>query len=777
MICSGGSIDRTRQRGCVLEALLLACLALHAVQSLAQFTPPAQITVVTDDNYPPYLFRDSEGRLQGIVKDKWELWSTRTGVAVKLDGMEWSKAQHTLQTGGAEVIDAIARNPARALLYEFSPPWGQFESRVFFHRSVAGISDVSTMRGFTIGSKEGSSCSALLRQRGIDSLRSYPDSEALVRAAGAGEIRLFCLEVPVAQYYLFKQRIADDFRQTPPLNAGEFHWAVAKGQTELRDFVQGGFGRISAAELQEIDERWTGNPVRLPIQPRYFLYAALVAAALFAATAGLALWNRALSRRVAQRTHALGERVKELAVLHSAARLFQDERAIDRGLIRELALLLPPGWQFPEICVARIVYGDIEERTPGWRQTQWRQSASFDAADGPSGLVEVAYLEERPFLAEERTLIDSVAELLGANFGRIRIQDALRESEARLTLSVRASGVGLWDWDIAGNKVYFSPEWKSMLGYGDEEIPVRMGEWNKRLHPEDRARGKLQALLRGPSVDYENEFRMQHKDGSYRWIYARGELERDAGGKPLRLRGGHLDITERKRAENEVRLHAERLRALSQRLMDVEEAERRNINRELHDSIAQNLSALQVGLVTLRMDLSAGASRAVQARIDDAQALIEDTSSRVRDVMAVLRPAALDDFGLLAALRDHGTAFSARTGIMVAVQGRDPETRLPLATETALFRIVQEALNNVSKHARARSVQVKMDAGQQIVRVTVSDDGAGFDAAHPPQRAAHYGIATMRERAEAVGATLSIESAPGRGTRVEIELFLPAAAA
>jgi PAS domain S-box-containing protein len=928
-------------------------LAFCAPQSLAQFTPPARITVVTDDNYPPYLFRDAEGRLQGIVKDKWELWSARTGVTVKLDGMEWSRAQQSAAPGGdADVIDVFSPNPVRDKLYEYSPAWGKFESRVFFHRSISGINDARSMRGFTVGTKEASSCTNWLRQNGIESVRSYPDSEALVRAAGAGEVRLFCMDVPAAQYYLFKHRLADDFRQTATLNSADLVWAVAKGRSTLRDFVQGGFAGISAKELQEIDERWMGNPVRLPIQPRYFLYAALVAATLLAFALLMILWNRALSRRVTARTaevnsqkdvleliadgapvqasmdkllrhieagfpamlcsvlvldddgrrlrhaaaprlpaeycsaidgepigpcagscgtaafrgtqviaediradplwadyreladrhglracwstpikdaqqrvlgtfaiyfreparpevqhlrlismatylaaiaiakakgerererlvHDLGERVKELAVLHAVARLFQEERAIDRGLLRELALLLPPGWQFPEVCVARIVYGDIEERTPGWRETEWRQSARFDAADGPAGLVEVAYLEERPFLAEERTLIDSLAELLGANFGRIRIQDALRESEARLTLSVRASSIGLWDWDIAGSQVYFSPEWKSMLGYQEDEIPFHFGEWDKRLHPEDgaRVRARLQSFLRSSGVEYENEFRMRHKDGSYRWIYARGEVQRDAEGRPLRMRGGHVDVTERKRAEDEVRLHAERLRALSQRLMDVEEIERRNINRELHDSIAQNLSALQVNLVTLRMELAASASQAARARIDDAQALLEDTSSRVRDVMAVLRPAALDDFGLLAALRDHAASFSARSGVAVAVRGRDPEARLPLATETALFRIAQEALNNVSKHARARKVQVKVDAGPGFVRVTVSDDGAGFDAARPPQRAAHYGIATMRERAEAVGASLRIESAPGKGTRVEVELVLPAAAA
>ena len=214
----------------------------------------------------------------------------------------------------------------------------------------------------------------------------------------------------------------------------------------------------------------------------------------------------------------------------------------------------------------------------------------------------------------------------------------------------------------------------------------------------------------------------------------------------------------------------ERLRAVSKRLLDVEEVQRRSINRELHDRIGQNLSALQLNLATLRVELEGGTTRAAGERLHDAQYLLEATSNQVRDVMADLRPAALDDFGLLAALRDHAAGVSARLGIAITVLGEDLEPRLPLATEMALFRIVQEALNNVALHARARKVEIVLAATSRAVRLSVADDGAGFDAAKPPRRAAHYGIATMRERAEAVGARLRIVSRPGRGCRVEIEL-------
>lgn len=215
------------------------------------------------------------------------------------------------------------------------------------------------------------------------------------------------------------------------------------------------------------------------------------------------------------------------------------------------------------------------------------------------------------------------------------------------------------------------------------------------------------------------------------------------------------------------------LRELSRKLMEVEENERRSINRELHDRVGQNLSALQLNLGALRNELAAGAAPATAARLEDARALLETTSKQVRDVMAELRPAALDDYGLLAALRHHAAAVAVRLGISITVEGKDPAPRPPLAVETALFRIVQEALNNVAKHARARNVKVTLETVHREVVLTVADDGAGFAASLAPGTPS-YGIATMRERAEAIDARLRIHSAPGRGTRVEVVLEAPA---
>ena len=285
----------------------LAAALLVAGNLSAAFSPPAQLIVVTDTNYPPYLIRTEDGQVVGILKDKWALWSERTRVPVRMEGMEWAAAQQSVLNGAADVIEALSYTEARTRLYEYSPPYAPMEARVYFHKTISGINDVASMHGFAIGAKYGSACGNWLAERGIDTIRGYATSEDLIRAAGAEEVHLFCMDAPAAQYFLFKHGLADEFRQTAPLYTTQFHWAVRKGRTELRDFIQAGFDRIRPEELREIDARWIGNPLKFPLATRYLYYLAIAIGAVVGAAALLVLWNRALQLRVAARTAEVRE--------------------------------------------------------------------------------------------------------------------------------------------------------------------------------------------------------------------------------------------------------------------------------------------------------------------------------------------------------------------------------------------------------------------------------------------------------------------------------------
>ncbi|HXZ47698.1 MAG TPA: EAL domain-containing protein [Usitatibacter sp.] len=315
----------------LLAGLLLAALAPAAEPAAA---PPERLVVVTDDHYPPYLFRDGKGRLQGIVADKWELWSERTGVPVEVRGKSWVGAQASVRDGEADVVDLLTYAPPRAGAFEFSRDSERTQARVYFDRSLGGItSDASSLRGFVVGAKAGGACAEWMRDRGVEDIRAYPDSESLVAAAGAGHVKLFCMDEQVADYFLYRQGLSGKFRQTQPLYSAYLHWAVRAGNAPLRDFVQAGFDRIPRGDLEAIDTKWFGNPLRSAIDLRLLYALGMVPIALVALSAALMLWNRGLRLRLEARARYFSTRdpLTELparALLHD--RLAQELARADR---------------------------------------------------------------------------------------------------------------------------------------------------------------------------------------------------------------------------------------------------------------------------------------------------------------------------------------------------------------------------------------------------------------------------------------------------------------
>jgi PAS domain S-box-containing protein len=381
------------------------------------------------------------------------------------------------------------------------------------------------------------------------------------------------------------------------------------------------------------------------------------------------------------------------------------------------------------------------------------------------GTFAMYYREPRAPGPEHVRPIEMAAQTAAIAIQRHRAIETLRESEDRNRGIVESALDCIVNIDQQGRIIEFNPAAVRTFGYSRAEaigksvaeliIPPTLRERHHRGFARHLATGEKTFL--GKHI----ELTAMRADG--REFPVEVTIAAIPRGGELRFAGFLRDITERKRGE-------QKLRRLSQRLMETEEAERRNISRELHDRVGQNLSALNLNLGMIRAQLPEGLPATLGTRLDDAQQLLETTSQQVRNVMAELRPAALDDYGLLAALRNLAASVAARLGIAVTAEGKEPDPRLPLTTETALFRIVQEALSNVAKHAQARRVKVMLAVTPQRVSLTVVDDGVGFDTGRPSRDSPTYGIVMMRERAEAAGARLKIESAPGKGTRVEIEL-------
>ncbi|MCK9362570.1 MAG: transporter substrate-binding domain-containing protein [Syntrophales bacterium] len=269
---------------------------------------PKEITVVCDDNYPPFIFRDEKGRLQGILVDEWHLWAEKTGTKVNLRGMDWGLAQKTMAEGNADVIDTIFFTEERAKTLAFSAPYASLDVPIFFHKDISGLKDVNSLHGFTVGVKAGDACIDFLKRHGIQTLREYPSYESIVRDAAAQKIKVFCIDGPPAHYYLYKLNIEQQYRQTTPLYTGQFHRAVHKERKALLTAIEAGFAKISVKEREKIEKRWRGSAVSKP----YLAYLFYLIGGLVILGVILLLWNYILHRKVTQKTLQLQETIDNL---------------------------------------------------------------------------------------------------------------------------------------------------------------------------------------------------------------------------------------------------------------------------------------------------------------------------------------------------------------------------------------------------------------------------------------------------------------------------------
>lgn len=231
------------------------------------------------------------------------------------------------------------------------------------------------------------------------------------------------------------------------------------------------------------------------------------------------------------------------------------------------------------------------------------------------------------------------------------------------------------------------------------------------------------------------------------------------------------DITEQEKTGQQLSQQSRRLRAVSRRLVEIQEAERRRLSGELHDLLGQNLTALGINLDIVRGELPAGTSGAVTDRVVSMRAIVGEMVDTVRMVLSDLRPASLDNYGLSGALHSYAQVFSDRTRFDVRIVTRGSEVKLEQDHALSLFRIVQEALQNAAKHSGADGALVELVGEPGMVRLLVSDSGCGFRT-DVERRGDYrgYGLILMQERADAIGASLRTESTPGEGTQVIVEL-------
>ena len=378
-------------------------------------------------------------------------------------------------------------------------------------------------------------------------------------------------------------------------------------------------------------------------------------------------------------------------------------------------------------------------------------------------------------LPVRRTPGGPVVRIVGTHFDlteRKRAEAAVREGEERLRLAFAGAQEGVYDWNLETGAVVYSSHWKQMLGYTDAEIEPHISAFERLIHPDDRARATGVNVDAAEDRPYDLEFRLRHKKGHYVHVLSRGfPVRREPGGPIVRIVGTHFDLTERKQAEEaREREQSERSRTeLLGRMVFAQEDERRRIAREMHDQFGEQLTAL--GL-RIRMLKEASADRAdLSSMVEALEHVAQQLDRDVDHLVWELRPTALDDLGLRAALANYIQDWSVRVSVSAELHTAGLTTdRLGSEIETTLYRIAQEALNNIAKHARAGHVEIILERRPDHVSLIVEDDGVGFDPAGVDADRRGFGLLGMQERAALVGATLQIESAPGEGTTVLVRM-------
>ena len=293
------------------------------------------------------------------------------------------------------------------------------------------------------------------------------------------------------------------------------------------------------------------------------------------------------------------------------------------------------------------------------------------------------------------------------------------------------------------------------------------------VHADDREHtGHVLRLAMQNLSPFVYDHRIVRPDGSVRMLHTRGQVA-GTGGRALRLVGTCWDITRRweamrdqQKAQEELRASAAELRALATRLSEIREEERRVIARELHDQVGQALTALKLDLAGLRGQLGSGPSAEAERRLRAMDGLLDQTLETTRRISATLRPAILDDLGLSAAIRWQAAEFTQRTGVPCEARLSEEGMAVGPAASLALFRILQEALTNVARHAQARRVHIELGREGESAVLVVADEGRGY-AWDEISGKRSLGLVGMRERALALGGETTIAGEPGRGTTVK----------
>ena len=360
---------------------------------------------------------------------------------------------------------------------------------------------------------------------------------------------------------------------------------------------------------------------------------------------------------------------------------------------------------------------------------------------------------------------------------------ARQESEERFRTIFENAGLGTSLVDRHGHPIKCNPSVQKMLGYTESELGNMA--FTEFTHPDDiDLDWKLYSeLVAGKRDKYEIEKRYIRKNGEFMWGQLTVSQAKNRDGTPGKYSVGVVeDISDRKRAELNLRVAhdqltrelAERTRAeaeivrLSERLITAQEEERTRIARELHDDLSQQIAGLGIALSNIRRQIPADL-REARDQAERAYHKLLTIGEGIRHLSHELHPALIEHSGLVSALESYCTEFELLTKVSATVQAQGQFEDLPTKTQLGIYRIAQEALHNIWRHADVKEAEICLARVEERVHLQISDRGVGFDPSQPSKEAG-LGLVSMRERARLLGGTITVESSAGQGTTIIVDI-------
>ena len=885
---------------------LILILEFSFTMAMAQTdVPPETIRVIMDNDYAPYAFQSDEGKLQGILVDQWQAWEKKTGIKVEIHGMNWDEGLRRMRSGEFDVIDGIVETAERLEYFDFSPAYNTIEASIYFRKEISGITDLASLKGFSVGVKAGDQHIDKLKANGSTALMLFQNNKAIIEAAKEQTVRVFVVDDPSALYLLNKAGIEKEFRHSAPVFRDQLRRAVSKGNTDLLSTISEGFAAIDPHELKQINEKWFGRVInRYEFYLPYLTYVAYAVAVAILVIVGLGIWNDTLRRKVFQRTAALSE--SEQRFRQIAENIHQIFWLID--LSKKTMLYVSPNYEAVWGRSCESLYREPfsffeaihpEDRPQVLALVEMERKQNFEIeyrVVQPGGAIR--WMWDRGFLIKDASgnfyRIAGIAEDIT---DRKLAENKLRENERQLAEAQRIAHIGSWEWDFRSKTVIWSDELYNIFGLQPGEIdPAKDAMSFVSSEDRDIVLKTIYSAIQNKE-SYSFYYRILRRNGEERIIHSSGYIVSDDDGNPIKMFGTSQDITERKRADDELRLayqrlsyhventplaviewdkdlfikrwskraeeifgwneseslgknvydpdfpliyledlHAvdtineqlmkgivngnlsinrnytkegkviycewhnsvlkdehgniitilslvqditerkkteetlsqsyEKIRKLTAHLQNIREDERITIAREIHDELGQQLTVLKMEVKGLNKNIS-NADEEIKGKIGDIIDLLDTMVQSVRRISSELRPSLLYNLGLVAAIEWHLKEFEKRSGIKFILNEPKEELEIPGPIKNGLFRIFQESVTNVSRHANATKIKVILEQKDQQLILSIEDDGQGFEKEKIYAKET-LGILGMKERCQMMGGTYEINSIPGEGTIVMV---------